>query len=418
MKPSPELINRGLRITIEGMSQPTNPPTPDFNNRLELLRRVFRSRFGRETTVAVRAPGRVDLMGSHTDYNEGFVLTMAIDRDTWLLAAPREDQVIRIHSLNLQSAVEFANPVSDSSLRVEGWGAYVQGVAWAVCRRIGNTPGFDALVHGTIPVDSGLSSSASLEVAVATALERFSRTRLDPLTKAQMCQVAENEWVGVSCGILDQYSSVMGRDGQAMLLDCRQLTHDFARIPQDLVPVVCDTRAPRQLTGSEYGQRRQDCEQAANRIATRFDDIRALRDVDLKMLDECRDLLTDREYRRARFVVEENARVLAMANALENDDRQQIGRLMGESFVGARDGYEICVAPMQAMFDAASDAVGCVGCRQAGAGFGGCMIALVQRNAVESFCRSVAERYLRLSGIRPEMYPVAASDGAGDLSGE
>ncbi len=411
----PELIKRDRGITIGGMSEADIPPILNPAQRRCVLECEFRSRFGRDATVAVRAPGRVDLMGSHTDYNEGFVLTMAIDRDTWLLAAPRDDAVIRIHSLNLDRPVEFAYSVDESAERVGGWGAYVQGVAWAIARTTGVSVGFDGLVHGTIPVGSGLSSSASLEVAVATALERLSNLRLDPLAKSQLCQTAENEWVGVNCGILDQYSSVMGREGQAMVLDCRKLKHEFAPIPHELVPVVCDTRAPRQLTGSEYGQRRADCERAAARIATRFAGVRALRDVELDMLEACRDLLTEREFARATFVVQENRRVLSMAQSLENDDRQTIGRLMTESFVGARERYQICVDPMQAMFDAATSIDGCTGCRQAGAGFGGCLIALVERDAVDVFRRTVVERYQRLSGLEPEVYPVVPSDGAGEL---
>ena len=360
------------------------------------------------------APGRVDLMGSHTDYNEGCVLTLPIDRDTWIIASPRQDDQVQLVSLNVDSTCEFCLD-STPPKTVEGWGRYVQGVALVLQEAGYPVHGFQGIVHGTVPISSGLSSSASLEAAVATLMERLGGFSLGGVEKAKLCQQAENNWVGVNCGILDQYSSILGEEGEALLLDCRTLTHEYAEIPCDLNAVICNTCAPRQLSGSEYGDRRSQCESGAAFFAKQDPGIKTLRDVPLSLFERHQQQLPQDVRRRSHFIIEENARVFEMADALRANDRAAILRITADSFAGARDLFEISVPAMQAMFDAMDAAPGRVGCRQAGAGFGGCMIALVEAEQVDAFCESVTENYRQATGIQPEVYAIQTAAGAGPL---
>lgn len=354
-------------------------------------------------------------MGSHTDYNEGFVLTLSIDRDTWIAAAPRADGRVRVESLDLAGAGEFA--VADVlARRVDGWAIYFQAVASVLCDAGHDLRGCDALVHGTVPIASGLSSSASLEAATAVLFATLGSWWIEPVEMARLCQRAENEIVGVSCGILDQYSSILGEADSALLLDCRSLEHGVVPIPASIRPVVCDTRVRRELTSSAYGERRASCEAGARALAERMPGVRALRDVDAETFAACRGGLPETVARRCRFVIEENARVHAMARALERDDRSAIAACCEASFAGARDLYEITVPEMESMYGAMTAAPGAVGARQAGAGFGGCMVALVEADAVDDFAAAVADAYARATGIRPEIYPVRAAAGAGALA--
>jgi galactokinase len=385
----------------------------DPTQRREKMAAVFRERFGSQPERWVRAPGRVDLMGSHTDYNEGYVLTLSIDRETWIAARPRDDGQIRIASLNVDASHTF--PADDPGRRVTDWGLYVQGVA-IVLRQAGYPiRGFDGLVHGTVPLGGGLSSSASLESAAATLFEQLGDYGLDPVEKAKLCQKAENEIVGVNCGILDQYSAILGEAGRALLLDCRTLTHSYADFPEGLQAVICNTCAPRELSGSEYGERRAHCEEAAAFFAQRFPAVKTLRDVSLASFARHEKELSATVSRRARFILEENARVLSMAEALSRDDREAIGRLCVASFAGARDLFEISVPAMEAMMRAMQSAPGTIGARQAGAGFGGCMVAFVEQDSVGEFCCCVERSYQAESGIRPEIYPVHTAAGASAL---
>ena len=375
---------------------------------------AFRNEFNDEPRVGARAPGRVDLMGSHTDYNEGSVITLPIDRDTWILAAPHSEPQITLQSVNVQSTCTFA--VNNSDARpIEGWGRYVQAVAITLANAGFSTPGFHGVVDGTIPISSGLSSSASLESAVATLFEQLGGYTIDKLQKAKFCQQAENEWVGVKCGILDQYSSILGEKGKALVLDCRELTHQTVTIPPDLQPVICNTCAPRELSGSEYSQRREQCESGAAYFGRLDPAMKTLRDVPLAVFAEHESRLPDDVRFRSRFIIEENLRVFELRNALENDDRAAINRIMKASYIGARDLFEISVPAMQSMFNAMSTAPGSVGCRQAGAGFGGCMVSLVESSRVAEFVECIKTTYASETGIAPEVYPVQTASGAGTL---
>ncbi|MCP4400670.1 MAG: galactokinase [bacterium] len=371
----------------------------------------FTTRFECEPGMWVRAPGRVDLMGSHTDYNEGFVMTMSIDRETWIALRPRPDQRVRIASLNLEGSCEFSleNITHD---RVVPWTNYVRGVAKVLQERGYELQGFDGLIESTIPFGSGLSSSAALEVATATAFKVSGALDIDAVDLALLCQQAENQFVGMNCGILDQYSSALGEAGCSIVLDCRNLTHTLASIPEEISVVICDTRAKRELTGSEYPERRAQCEEGARLLASYLPEVKTLRDVAIEQFERYEDELPDLVAGRSRFIIEENQRVHDLAEALAHDDRHRIDALTAESYIGARDLFEIGSAAMEAMMKAMRSAPGVIGARQAGAGFGGCMVAFVERDRVEVFAEHVHIAYSDDTNIQPNVYPVQAAPGA------
>ena len=383
--------------------------------RREQIIEAFVARYGTEPTVWVRAPGRVDLMGSHTDYNLGYVLTMPIDRDTWIAARPRSDRVIRVHSLNADQGSAFSLDAISFDESVP-WTNYVRGVA-AVLQAEGYAlVGFDGLVHSTVPLSSGLSSSAALECATAALFRAVGGWEIDPVQLALLCQRAENEFVGMNCGILDQYTSMLGRAECALLLDCRDLTSQPVALPNGAQVVICDTRAKRELTGSEYPERRAQCEEGTRLLAQFYPEVRALRDVTLGQFLEHETDLPPVVARRCRFVIEENERVLRLADRLPDGGQTAICALTTTSYKGARDLYEISSPEMEAMMEAMLSAPGVIGARQAGAGFGGCMVALVEAEKVAAFELHVRASYAAATGIEAEVYPVQAVSGAGELN--
>jgi galactokinase len=351
-------------------------------------------------------------MGSHTDYNEGFVFPMAIDRDTVIAAGSRPDRQVVIHSLNLGQTARFS---LDTIARnpEQPWVDYVSGVALFLEREGHRLAGVNAVVHGTVPIGAGLSSSASLEVSAALMFRALNGLKMERLNTARLCQQAENEFVGMNCGILDQFTSLFGAQGCGLLLDCRALTaQPVALNLGDLAVVICDTRVKRELTGSEYGIRRAQCEEGVRRLREFLPGITALRDVSLEQFERHQDALPEVVARRCRFIIEENQRVLDTVAALKRGDLSAVAGLLAASYEGARDLYDVGCAEMEAMIEAMSNAPGCLGGRQADAGFGGCMMALVKREVLAAFATEVAEAYQRITGIAPEIYPVEAAAGA------
>ncbi|MCZ7539530.1 MAG: galactokinase [Anaerolineae bacterium] len=389
----------------------------EMDERIARVRTAFAALYGGEPTLWVQAPGRVDLMGSHTDYNEGYVLTMPIDRTTWIAARPRADRQVTVHSLNLEGGETFSLDDIQRSAAVP-WTDYVRGVARVLQDEGYALRGFDGLVHSTVPFGSGLSSSAALEVATATLFNELGDLGLAAVRLAVLCQRAENAFVGVNCGILDQYTSAAGQAGHVLLLDCRHLTHSVAPIHPDIRIVICDTRYKRALTGSEYPQRRAQCEAGAATLAAITPGVRTLRDATLEQLETGRAVLDDTVYRRSRFIIQENQRVLDLGGALSAKDVPCIAALTAESFAGARDLYEIVVPQMEAMIAAMRCAPGVLGARQAGAGFGGCLVAFVERDCVDEFGAHVRAAYQDATGIESAVYAVEAAPGAGLLAVE
>jgi galactokinase len=387
----------------------------DHSQRKAKIRQDFTARYGHSPTLWAQAPGRVDLMGSHTDYNLGFVLTQAIDRNVWIAARPRADRKIRICSMNVDGCGVFDldNVQYNETFP---WTNYIGGVA-AVFQEEGyELGGFDGLIDSSIPIGSGLSSSAALEVSAAVILDTLGDLKMDPVEMALLCQRAENQFVGLNCGILDQYTSTMGVKDTVLLLDCRDITSVNKPLADGVQVVVCDTRAERELTGSEYEERQRQCQEGVDVLNQHHPEVASLRDADLDMLQAHRAEMPPVVYNRCQFVIEENQRVLDIAEAFQQGNREQIADLSRASFTGARDLYEISSQKMNSMMDAMINAPGVIGARQAGAGFGGCMVAFVDEGSTESFSDYVYHTYLQNTGIAPDIYPVQSVQGAGLLN--
>jgi galactokinase len=319
--------------------------------------------------------------------------------------------------LNVEGGGEFSLDHISHDLEAP-WTNYLRGVAEVFQAAGFPLHGFDGLIHSTIPFGSGLSSSAAIEVATAMMFKTLAGNwDITPVQLALLCQQAENQFVGVNCGILDQYSSVMGQPGRALLLDCRHLTGQKAVLPNEIQVVICDTRARRELTGSEYGQRRAQCEEGARLLAAFYPQVTALRDVSPEQFARHERHLPDVVARRCQFIIQENQRVLELAQALSSNDLPAVGRLTAASYAGARDLYEIGSAEMESMITAMRSGPGVIGARQAGAGFGGCMVAFVEKDWAQAFAEHVTTAYQAATLIEPKVYPVEAAAGAGTMAG-
>ncbi len=372
---------------------------------------TFASMFGGAPRL-YRAPGRVNLIGEHTDYNDGWVMPCAIAFSCWAAAAPRRDHRVRVHSLNMAETVEF-DLTSFAPAAVRHWSEYVRGVALELQRGGAPMAGADLLVWSDVPLGAGLSSSAALEVAVAYALLGCVGATLQRTDIARLCQRAEHVYAGARCGIMDQFIACHAERGTFLLLDCRSLAARSVALPPGLGVVICNTMVKHAISGGEYNQRRAQCEEGVRRLAERLPGMRALRDVTPAELEQHRDLLPDIVYRRCRHVVTENARVEATAAALAAGDLAHVGRCMAGSHQSLRDDYEVSCAELDVMVEAALQQPGTVGARMTGGGFGGCTVNLVEGPAVPGFQRGVAAAYAARTGIRPAIYVTTPAAGAG-----
>jgi galactokinase len=354
----------------------------------------------------VRAPGRVNVIGEHTDYNEGFVLPVAIDRWVWIALRARADRRVVIEALDFSETV--ALDLEALSHAPPTWAEYIRGVAQVLGEDGHALRGFEGVLAGDVPIGAGLSSSAALELAAARAFAEVSGLPWDARRMALLAQRAENEWVGVRCGVMDPMISAGGREGHALLIDCRSLESRPVPIPGGVTVVVLDTSTRRGLVDSAYNERRRQCEQAAQAFG-----VRALRDVGLDRLQaEGRQRLDETSLRRARHVVSENARTLAAAAALEQGDLEALGRAMDGSHASLRDDFEVSSEALDAIVAAARRAPGCIGARMTGAGFGGCAVAAVHSADVAAFTAAVSAAHERATGRAAVVYPCRAVDGA------
>jgi galactokinase len=368
---------------------------------------AFESRFGDAPAFVARAPGRVNLIGEHTDYNDGFVLPMAIDHAVWIALRPRPDGQVLVHSLDLDQSATF----DLAALRHEdaGWAEYVKGVAWALQEAGYQLMGWEGVLAGDVPRGAGLSSSAAVELATARAFQVVSGFAWDPPLMARLGQKAENQWVGMNCGIMDQMISAAGQAGHALLIDCRSLETTSVPLPPRTVVVILDTATRRGLVDSAYNERRAQCEAAA-----RYFGVPALRDVsEARFAAEAGGIVArDVTMRRARHVISENARTLAAAEAMQRGDAVQLGRLMDASHISMRDDFEISGPALNIMVECAQEEPGCYGARMTGGGFAGCAVALVQADLVQAFAANVTARYAARANLTPAVYVCNASAGA------
>ncbi|MGH9937692.1 MAG: galactokinase [Blastocatellia bacterium] len=376
---------------------------------VDALRAQFIELYGREPRV-FSAPGRVNLIGEHTDYNGGFVLPAAIDRRTFVAASPRDDKTIRAASTNEGGRIEFEIGREYSSS--QGWGRYVFGVAECLRRDKFDLRGADLLITSDVPIGAGLSSSAALEISTGFALLDVSEQPVDLVDLALAAQRAERQFGGTQCGIMDQYIACLGIEGHALMIDCRSL--EYRAVPIDLENariVVCDSMVKHNLAAGEYNQRRAECEEGVRRLAKYLPDIQALRDVDVDDFNLYADALPETICRRCNHVITENARTGAAVEALERGDLVQFGKLMYASHESLRLDYEVSCRELDLLVEIASRCDGVFGARMTGGGFGGCTVNLVASDFIEKFITTISREYEKGTGIRPDCYVCRASAG-------
>ena len=385
----------------------------DTADRMSTLRervtRSFSEAFGAPPEMFVAAPGRVNLIGEHTDYNDGFVLPAAIDRRVLMAVSPRNDQHVRLVAAEFGSRTAFTldRIVPDDTHR---WSNYQRGVAWALREAGYPLKGMNVALTSDVPVGSGLSSSAAVEVAMAYAFQVIGGFDLDGVTRALLCQKAENDFVGMNCGIMDQFIVSLGQRGHALLIDCRSLEYTPVPIPSGCDVVICDTKKRRGLVDSEYNRRREECERGAAILG-----VKALRDVSLNELVSRRADMDETTFRRCHHVVSENERTVEAVSTLRTGDLKRFGELMNASHVSLRDDYEVSCAELDAMVSAALAQEGTLGARMTGAGFGGCTVSLVDAAHTEAFVQNVRQSYIRAVGVIPDIYVCQAEDGVRTL---
>jgi galactokinase len=375
-------------------------------------RGIFLREFGVPPVDVAFAPGRVNLIGEHTDYNDGFVLPMAIEDGIAAAFAPNGERTLRIHAREFGETREISLDVAAREAVADpGWFGYGVGMVWAMAAAGLPLTGTTMALAATLPVGAGLSSSAALQLSVARALAAAAGGWWNPRDVAVMAQQAEHAFTGVASGIMDQMIVACGRRDRALLLDCRTLTTEDVPVPEIAAIVIVHSGVNRALSGSGYNERRAACERAVAAIRELDPGVRALRDVEVATLRRARGRMDDVAFRRASHVVEEIARPAKFAAALRALDLAAAGRLMGESHASLRDLYEVSTAELDLLVTLATGEPGCYGARLTGAGFGGCIVALVHQAAVASFSASVAARYQAATGLLPRV--IVTRPGAG-----
>jgi galactokinase len=368
---------------------------------------AYAARFGAKPAAAALAPGRVEIMGNHTDYNGGYVIPAALDKVTAVVGQAVGGNQVTLYAVDLDRQATFdlrsLQPSSENS-----WANYLLGVVTQLQNAGVAVEGFQALIHSDVPTGAGLSSSAALEVSTALLLKGLFPYDLSKMDLARLCQKAENEFVGVPCGIMDQFASVFGEDGSLLFLDCLTMEHDVMKIGRDdLAIVVCDSHVEHKLTGGDYATRRGECEAAAAYFGKSI-----LRDVTWDEFVAHEAELPENQRKRARHILTENARVLSLRQAIQGTDTTAIGRLFAEGHASSRDLFENSTPEIDFLADTAMGLPGCIGAKMFGGGWGGCTVNLVELAAVEDFSRALVERYKERIGVDASIYPFKASQGA------
>ena len=381
----------------------------------ERITQIFQQTFDSEPEFIIRAPGRVNLLGEHVDYNDGFVLPAAIDRAVWVAGSPATSLHSTLVAVDLDERISFSSETIPTKTDVLGnplphWAKYPAGMAWALNGAGYETPALNAVFTSDVPRGSGLSSSAAVEMGFASAWQAAAgaQREADAMTRARLGQRAENQYVGVNCGIMDQFASACGKRDHALYLDCRSLAWQTIPLPKDIAIVIADTAVPRSLSDSAYNERRSACEDAARLLGAK-----SLRDVSVADFHRLKNKLPELIARRAQHVIEEIERTEQAVFLLQQGNVQAFGGLMNECHDSLRDLYEVSCRELDVMVNIARELNGCYGARLTGAGFGGCTVNLVAQNEAESFARALAYRYACETNKEPKVYICRADDGAG-----
>jgi galactokinase len=382
-------------------------------NPIQAARAAFDRAFGTAPAGVAFAPGRVNLIGEHTDYNDGFVLPMAIEEGIAGAFGPHGDRALRVYAADIGDTREISlDALRDGPIAVRGWFRYAAGVAWAMQAASLPLAGMSIALSSNLPSGSGLSSSAAVELVIARALAASAGLAWDPRAVARMAQRAEHEFAGVACGIMDQMAVACARDGRALLIDCRSLETEDVELPPTVRVVVINSGVRRSLSSSAYNDRRASCERAVAAVRQLEPRVRALRDVDEATLTRAETRMDDTVYRRALHVVRENHRPLRFARALRGGDPESAGRVMLDSHTSLRDLYEVSCAELDTLVSLSMAQPGCHGARLTGAGFGGCTVALVDTERVDAFVATVPRAYREQTGRQPQAFVSRPSGGA------
>jgi galactokinase len=377
------------------------------------ISQAFEAEFGARPDFLVRAPGRVDVIGTHTDYNDGWVLPAAIDHFVHLAVRRHDEPSVTIRALDMNEKVTFSlTDLEAQKAEIPSWATYPAGVAWSLQNAGFSTPGCQVTLESKVPIGAGLSSSAAVEVAYAMAWKQMGGWEASRMTLAQLCQKAENQYVGVNSGLMDQFASLHGQKGKALLLDCRTLDWEATPLPSDVILVVVDTATRRSLTTSHYNERRADCEAAVEALRPHIPDIKALRDVSPEQFEQLKMEIPEQPRMRAAHIINENRRVREAAEALRGGDVIRLGQLMDESQISSRDLFEASGPELDAMWKVAHGHPARLGGRFSGAGWAGCMVFLVSAEGSEDFNSFLSMGYKQVTGLDATMYPMRAADGA------
>lgn len=386
-------------------------------NLIEHLSTIYREKFGQTPAHIVRAPGRVNLLGEHVDYNDGFVLPAAIDRATYIAFSPVGAPHSTLWAADFDQQVSFSTGTISTKSQIDSfpipeWGLYPAGVMWSLMEETLPAFSMNAVFASDVPRGSGLSSSASVEMAFMLAWQTLGGWTLPPMQRALLGQKAENHYVGVNCGIMDQFASACGVENKLLLLDCRSLEWKTIPLPEHVSIVIADTTVRRKLTSGEYNKRRAACDEAVRLLQQDLPYIESLRDINVEEFNRLAKKLPGEIEKRARHVVEEIERSNQAEALLEAGNIRNFGRLMNECHVSLRDLYEVSCPELNVMVNIAQSIDGCYGARLTGAGFGGCTVNLVARENAVEFSRTLAKGYELETGLAPEIYITRASNGA------